>query len=164
MPELISLRPCSQQQRCRASLPQHFPLHSFEPRPAVERSLFEPAEHRPARRETDSESSRRLATPEFQVAQLGSPVAMTQRREARTKCCQGVEPLRVVNSPLGKSPAHPQKRQLPLAFACHEPIGRLSPGRRRARLPLPAVEGRQPPAWFAPAVAAALLSAVERLS
>ena len=83
----MSLRPCPQEQRCRASLPQHFPLHSFERRPAVERSLFEPAEHRPAQRETDSESSRRLPEPEFQVAQLGSPVAMTQRREAMTKCC-----------------------------------------------------------------------------
>src|SRR5512132_122285 len=108
----MSLRPCPQEQRCRASLPQHFPLNSLEQRPAVERSLFEPAERRPAQRETDSESSRRLATPEFQVAQLGSPVAMTQRREAWTKCCQGVEPLRVANSPLGKSPAHQPERQL----------------------------------------------------
>ena len=69
----MSLRPCPQEQRCRASLPQHFPLHSFEPRPAVERSLFEPAEHRPARRETDSESSRRL--PDAGVS--GSAVGFT---------------------------------------------------------------------------------------
>ena len=87
LPELMSLRPRPQEQKCQASLPQHSPVNSLDRRPAVERSLFEPAEHRPARRETDSESSRRLATPEFQVAQLGSPVAMTQRREAWTKCC-----------------------------------------------------------------------------
>ena len=85
----MSLRPCPQEQRCRASLPQHFPLNSLERRPAVERSLFEPAEHRPARRETDSESSRRLPEPEFQVAQLGSPVAMTQRREAMDEVFRG---------------------------------------------------------------------------
>ena len=82
----MSLRPRPQKQKCRASLPQNFPLNSLEQRVAVERSLFEPAEHRPAQRETDSESSRRLPEPEFQVGQLGSPVAMTQRREAMSKC------------------------------------------------------------------------------
>src|SRR6266700_1843073 len=77
-----------------------------------ERSLFEPAEHRPARR---------LPEPEFQVGQLGSPVAMTQRREAWTTCFEGLEPLRVADSPLVRSPAHQPERQLALAFGCHEP-------------------------------------------
>src|SRR5438874_5224176 len=117
----MSLRPCPQEQRCRASPPQYFPLNSLERRPAVERSLFEPAEHRPARRETDSESSRRLATPEFQVAQMGSPVAMTQRREARATCFERLEPLRLADSPQVRSPVHQPERQLALAFGCHEP-------------------------------------------
>jgi hypothetical protein len=117
----MNLRPCPQALKCRAALPQHSPLHSLERRPAVERSLFEPAEHRQARRETDSESSRRLPEPEFQVAQLGSPVAMTQRREARTKCFEGLEPPRVAGLPLVKSLAHQPERQLALAFGCHEP-------------------------------------------
>ena len=82
----MSLRSCPQEQRCRASLPQHFPLHSLERRPAVERALFEPAEHRPAKRETDSELSRRLPKLEFQLGQLDSRVAMTQWREAMSKC------------------------------------------------------------------------------
>ncbi len=82
----MSLRLCPQELRCRASLPQYFPLNSLEQRAAIERSLFEPAEHRPARRETDSESSRRLPKPEFQLGQLGSLVAMTQWREAMSKC------------------------------------------------------------------------------
>ena len=90
----MSLRPCPQEQSCRASVPQNFPLNSWERQPAVERSLFEPAEHRPAQRETDSESSRRLPEPEFQVGQLGSPVAMTQRREAMPKCFEGLESAR----------------------------------------------------------------------
>ncbi len=82
----MSLRPWPQELKCQASLPQYFPLNSSERRPAVERSLFEPAEHRPARRETDSESSRRLPKPEFQLGQLDSRVAMTQWREAMSKC------------------------------------------------------------------------------
>ena len=78
--------PAEHRLKCRGALPQYFPLNSLVQRSAIERSLFEPAEHRPARRETDSESSRRLPEPGFQVAQLGSPVAMTQRREATSKC------------------------------------------------------------------------------
>jgi len=117
----MSLRSCPQEQRCRASLPQHFPLHSLERRPAVERALFEPAEHRPARRETGSESSQSLPAAEFQVAQLGSPVAMTQRREAWTTCFEGLEPPSVAGLPLVKSPAHQSERQLALAFDYHEP-------------------------------------------
>src|SRR6266567_1193776 len=108
----MSLRPCPQEQRWRGSLPQYFPLNSLERQPAVERSRFEPAEHRPARR---------LPEPEFQVGQLGSPVAMTQRREAWTTCFEGLEPLRVADSPLVRSPAHQPERQLALAFGCHEP-------------------------------------------
>lgn len=161
MPELMSLRPCSQEQRCRASLAQDFPMNSLEPRAAVERSLFEPVEHRPAKRETDSESSRRLPEPEFQVGQLGSPVAMTQRREAMSKCFEGLEPL--ADLPLVKCPAHQPKRQLALVFGCHEPTCRLSPGKPRARSPLPATAGRQPPPRFALGVSAELLSAAERL-
>ena len=112
----MSLRPCPQEQRCRASLPQHFPLHSFERRPAVERSLFEPAEHRPVKRETDSESSRRLQEPEFQVGQLRSPVAMTQRREGMPKCFEGLVSPSEAHLPPVKNPAHQQERQLPLAL------------------------------------------------
>ena len=115
----MSLRPSPLEQRCRASLPQYFPLHSFERRPAIERSLFEPDEHRPAQRETDSESSRRLPEPEFQVAQLNSPVVMTQRREAMSKCFGGLESL--ADLPLVKGPAHQPERQLALIFECHEP-------------------------------------------
>jgi len=82
----MSLRLCPEKQPCRASLPQHFPLHSSERRRGIERWVFEPAEHRLAKRETDSPSSRRLPKPEFQLQQLGSPVAMTQRREVMSKC------------------------------------------------------------------------------
>ena len=81
------MRPEPQNQQCRASVPQNFPLNLLEQRAVIERSLFEPAEHRQAGRETDSECSRRLPEPEFQVGQLRSLVAMTQRREAWTKCC-----------------------------------------------------------------------------
>ena len=160
MPELMSLGPPPQKQKRRASVPQHFPLNSLKQAAAVERSLFEPAEHRPAQRETDS--PRRLPEPEFQAGQLGSPVAMTQRREAMSKCFEGLESL--ADLPLVKGLAHQPKRQLALAFGCHEPPCRLSPGRPRARLPLPATAGRQPPPRFAPDGAAELLSAVERLS
>ena len=123
MPELMSLCPCPQEQSYQASVPQNFPLNSWERQPAVERSLFEPAEHRPARRETDSESSRRLPEPGFQVAQLGSPVAMTQRREAMSKCFEGLESL--ADLPLVKSPAHQPEPQFALAFGCHEPTCRV---------------------------------------
>ena len=164
MPELMSLRLGPQKQKCRASLPQHFPLNSLAQRAAVERSLFEPAEHRPARRETDSESSRRLPEPEFQVAQSGSPVAMTQRREAMSKCFEGLEPPMLAGLPLVKVPAHQSERQLALVFGCHESACRLSPGKPRAQLPLPTTAGRQPPPRFAPADAAEPFSAAERLS
>ena len=164
MPELISLRPCPQGLKCRGALPQYFPLNSLVQRSAIERSLFEPAEHRPARRETDSESSRRLPEPGFQVAQLGSPVAMTQRREATSKCFEGLEPPMLAGLPLVKSPAHQPERQLALTFGCHEPTCRLSPGRPRAQVPLPATARRQPPPRFARDAAAALFSAAERLS
>jgi hypothetical protein len=164
LPELMSLRLGPQKQKCRASLPQHSPLHSLERRRAIERSLFEPAEHRPAQRETDSESSRRLPEPEFQVGQVGSPVSMIQRREARTRCFEGLEPLRLAGLPLVKCPAHQSERQLALAFGCHESTCRLSRGKPRAQSPLPATAGRQPPPRFAPGAAAELLSAAERLS
>ena len=75
-PELMILRRYSRKWSCRASVPQHLALNWLEQRAAVERSLFEPAEHRPARRETDSESSRRLPEPEFQAGQSTSAVAM----------------------------------------------------------------------------------------
>ena len=84
----------------------------------VEHSLFEPAEHPPARRETDSESSPRLPEPEFQARQLISTVAMTQRREAMSKCFEGLESL--AGLPLVKSPVHQPERQLALVFECHE--------------------------------------------
>src|SRR4029077_7079253 len=160
----MSLRLQPQKQKYRGSLPQNFPLNSLEQRAAVERSLFEPAEHRPAQREMDSKSSRRLPEAGFQVAQLGSPVAMTQRREAMSKGFEGLEPPMLAGVPLVKVPAHQSERQLGLAFGCHEPICRLSPGRRRAQLPLPATTGHQPPPRFAPADASELFSAAERLS
>ena len=67
-------------------MPRNFPLHSLEQRAAVEHSLFEPVEHLPAQRETDSETSRRLPELEFQAGQLVSRVAMKKRREAMSKC------------------------------------------------------------------------------
>jgi len=162
LPELMSLCPCPQEQSYQASVPQNFPLNSWERQPAVERSLFEPAEHRPAQYEMDSESSRRLPEPEFQAEQVDSPVAMTQRREAMSNCFEELGPL--ADLPLAKSPAHQPERQLALAFGCYEPTCRLTPGKPRAQLPLPAAARRQPPPRFAPAAAAALLSAAERLS
>src|SRR5262245_39319363 len=86
LPELMSLRTCPQEQKHRVSLPQNFPVNSLEQRAAVARSLFEPAEHRPAKRETDSESSRRLPALGFQAKRLGSRLATTQHREAMPKC------------------------------------------------------------------------------
>ena len=129
-------------------------MNSLEQRVAVERSLFEPAERRPARREKDSESSRRLPEPEFQVGQLGSPVAMTQRREAMPKCFERIEPAHETDLPLVKSPAHQPERQLALAFGCHEPSCRLSQGRPGAQLPPRATAGRQRLPRLAPGAAA----------
>jgi hypothetical protein len=96
-------------------------VHSMAPRAAVESWPFEPAEHRPARRETDSESLQRLPEPEFQIAQSDSPVAMTQSRQARTTCFERLELLRVAGLMLVKSPAHQPERQPALAFGSHEP-------------------------------------------
>ena len=112
----MHLRPGPQNQQCRASVPQKFPLNWLEQRAAVERSLFEPAEHQPAQREIDSESSRRLPEPEFQLRRLVSSLAMTQRREAWTKCFEGLGPPRVAGLPLVKSPAHQREPQLALAL------------------------------------------------
>jgi hypothetical protein len=53
--------------------------------------LSELAEHRPARHETDSECSRYSPGADFLVGQPGSLVAMTQRREPRAKCWEGLE-------------------------------------------------------------------------
>jgi hypothetical protein len=58
-------------------VPQRSALHSLARRLAVERSLFEPVEHRPVQHETDSEWLQRLPEPEFQPGHLVSPVAMT---------------------------------------------------------------------------------------
>ena len=77
---------------------------------AIERWLFGPAEHRPAKRETDSESSRRLPKPEFQLGQLDTRVAMTQWREALSKCFERLESLADL-SPV-KIPGHQPERQL----------------------------------------------------
>src|SRR5215211_3466856 len=117
----MSLRSRPREPKSRKPLLQHFPLHSLERAPAVERSLSGPAEHRPAQRETDSESSRRLAPRGFQVTHSGSPVAMTQRVEAWMTCFAGLEPRGVFDSPLRKSPAHRPERRLPLAFDYREP-------------------------------------------
>ena len=85
--------------------PQNFLLNLQVRHPATEWSLFEPAEHRPARHETDSESSRHLLAPEFLVGQLGSPVAMRQQREARAKCFEGLESAHEADLPLVKNRA-----------------------------------------------------------
>ena len=127
LPELMSLRPFPQEERCQASVPQHFPLHSLKRRRAIERSLFELAEHRPARRETDSESSRRLPELEFQAGQLTSIVAMTQLRKAMPKCFEWFESL--ADLPRVKNPAHQPERQLALALLGYESVGWLSTGR-----------------------------------
>ena len=116
LPELMSLCRGPQNPTYRAWEPRNFPLNSQERPPAVERSQFEPAEHRPAQRETDSGSSRHLPELEFQVAQPGSPVATTQQRETRVKFFEGLELPREVDLPLVKNPAHLQERRLPLAL------------------------------------------------
>src|SRR4026209_2177645 len=161
-PELMSWRPFPQEERCRASVPQHFPLHSLKHRAAVERWLFGPAEHPQQRRETDSESSWRLPELEFQAGPLTSIVAMTQLREAMPKCFEWFESL--AGLPLVKNPAHQPERQLALAFGCHEPTCRLRTEKAGAQLQLPAKAGYQPPPRFAGGVSAALFSAAERLS
>jgi len=111
----MSLRPCTEELKSRASLPQNFPLNSLERRAAVERSLFEPAERRPAPRETDSESSQRLPEQEFQIGQLGPLVVMTRPREM-PECFEGIDSSGEADSPLMKNPAHQQERPLPLAL------------------------------------------------
>ena len=151
---ILRLRP--QKLSCRASALRNFRLNLLERQPAVEHSPFELAEHRPARRETDSEWSRRLPEPEFQVGQLGSPVAMTQRREAMPNCLKGFDSAEVAGLPLVKRPARQPERQFALAFGCHEPTLRLSPGRPGAQLPPPATAGRPPPPRSAPRVLAEL--------
>ena len=79
---------------------QSFLLNSQEQRHVVEWSLSELAElaelselagHRPARHETDSECSRYLPGADFLVGQPSSLAAMTQRREPRAKCWEGLE-------------------------------------------------------------------------
>ena len=116
LPELMSLCRAPQNPTYRAWEPENFPLNSQERPPAVERSQFEPAEHRPAQRETDSEWLRHLLEPEFQVGQPGSPVATTRRGDAMAKCFEGLESPREVDLPLVKNPAHRQECQLPLAL------------------------------------------------
>ena len=148
-------------QNCPASLPQHFPLDCSKQCRGTRHSPFEPAGHRPVKCEMDSESSPHVPEPEFQVPHLGSLVGMTQRREAMSTCFERLESL--VDLPSVKNPVHPPKRQLPLAFACHEPICRPSTGRPTARLPLPTTARSQPPPRFAAAAVAALLSAGECL-
>jgi hypothetical protein len=127
LPELMSLRPFPQERMCRASVPQHFPLHSLEHRVAVERWLFGPAEHPQQQRETDSESSWRLPELEFQAGQLTSIVAMTQLRKAMPKCFEWFESP--ADLPLVKNPAHQPERQLALALLGYESVGWLSTGR-----------------------------------
>jgi hypothetical protein len=117
LPELMCLRRYSRKQSCRAAALQNFPLDLLEPQPGVERSLFEPAERRPVRRGTDSGSLRRLPPePEFQVGQLVSPVAMTQRRKVIPKCFERLEPAQAVDLPLVRNRAHQLERQLALAL------------------------------------------------
>jgi hypothetical protein len=101
--------------------PQNFPLNSRERQSAVERSLIEPVEYRPARREKGSDSLRRFRVPDFQVHQLGPPIAMRPRREALPKYFEGLGLTHETDLPLVKNPAHRLERLLPLAFECYEP-------------------------------------------
>ena len=110
-----------QKQKCRALLPENFALNPLERQPAVEHSPFELAEHPPPRRERDSEWSPRLPEPEFQVRQFGSPVAMTQRREAMPNCLKGLDSAHVAGLPLAKRPARLPEHQFALAFGWREP-------------------------------------------
>ena len=163
MPELMCLRRYSRKQSCRAAALQNFPLDLLEPQPEVERSLFAPAERRPVRRGTDSGSLRRVPLEtEFQVRQLVSAVAMTQRREAIPKCFERLELL--TDLALVKSPARQPARQLALALGGHEPTCRLSPERPRARLLLPAIAAHQLLPQLAQGAWVELLSAAEHLS
>src|SRR5947199_117101 len=82
--------------------------------------------------DTHLQSSRRLLELEFLAGQLGSLVAMTQRRVVWTNCLEGLELSCVADLPLVKSPAHQSKRQFALAFGCREPTCRLSRGKPRA--------------------------------
>ena len=66
-------------QSCLASAPQNFPLDLLEQQFVVERSLFEPAEHPKVRRETGSESWRRLPELECWVGQPGSRLVKAPR-------------------------------------------------------------------------------------
>src|SRR5207249_6255797 len=159
LPELMSLRPCPQKQKRRASLPQNFPLNPLEQRAAVERSLFEPAEHRPAQRETESESSRRLPEPEFQVGQVGSPVALPRRGWPWSERFEVLEQL-----PVAKILARQSERQLAFVREYRESFCRSIPGKPRAQLPLLALTARQLRRRCASGDAAELLSAGERLS
>ena len=138
------------------SVPQHSPRSLAWCR-AVERSLFELAEHRLAQRERDPESSRRLPESEFQAGQLVSPIAMAQRREVLSKCFG-------LPAPLVKRPAPQPAPQFVLAVGNLEPICRLNPGRSTARLPPLVKAGHQPPPRCATEVSAVLFSAAERLS
>jgi hypothetical protein len=151
LPVPMILRSRPQKQKCRALLPENFALNPFERQPAVEHSPFELAEHPQLRRETDSEWSRRLPEPEFQVGQLGSSVAMKQQPEAMPKCL-GFESPHVAGLPLVKRPARLPEHQFALAFGCHEPTWRLSRGKLRAQLLPQATAERQPPLPFAPGV------------
>src|SRR5262245_58146122 len=114
------LRPRAQK-KCRVLLPENFALNPMVRQPAVVHSPFELAEHPPPRRETGSEWSRRLPQPEFQLAQLGSPVAMTQQPEAMPKCLEGFESSHVAGLPLMKRLARLPEHQFALAFGCCEP-------------------------------------------
>src|SRR5215831_11462031 len=160
----MTLRPRPQKQKCRALLPENFALNPLVRQRVVEHLPFELAEHPPLRRETDSEWSRHLPEPEFQVAQLGSPVAMTQQPEAMPKCLEGFESSHVAGLPLMKRPARPPEHQFALAFGCREPTWRSSRGKPKARLPLPVAAERQPRPQFAPGVSVAVLLAAGRLS
>ena len=106
-------------QRYRASVPQNFLLNWLEHRVAVERSLFEPAEHPQVRRETDSELSQRLPEPRFRAERFDSPVAMQQRRAGTWLDLQGLEAAHVAGLPPVKNPAHPPERQLVWVFGFH---------------------------------------------
>ena len=102
-----------QNPKYRASEPQRFPPN-FRKRPfAIEWSRLGPAERRLARHEMDSECSRHLLEPEFEVPPPGSSVVMTPQREAMANCSAGLESQRETDLPLAKNPAHRQERQLP---------------------------------------------------
>ena len=117
----MSLQQCWKQSY-RASVPQNFLPNWLEHRVAVERSLFEPAEHRQVRRETDSEYSQSLPEPKFQAEQFDSPVAIQQRRVPTWLDLQGLEAAHVAGLPPVKNPAHQPERQPVLVFGFHGPV------------------------------------------